>query len=1428
MSSINFLNLTPASYVRRTLLIAFNLTSGKPVDSRAILEGILKQRGTESPSYELIQRLFPDFKDTEDKTIGIGPESVLKSYPVSGSLYESYTRAEKLLRQEKNFWGRDLIMLILLVHDDKDLELFLLERGVKLDDLRRAWFEFLMASHDDHRGPEGWRVWWRDAGLLVPGEAPNNVMADISSSADTGPMEEEEPPEVFIVYKEIDNEKVRLINEAIRSWGISTYFWGRDMRYGDNWLEKEFRVLRGAKTVLVFLGENGWGTFHLQLTQEAQRLNKRIIPVLLGTLRADFRRQANGLFVQVRYVEMAMINDQSLADLRRSLEQVENKDANDPRQEDGFDALVLKIMDGEEEERLAVLNQIARAKNYNRTVLSARLRREIERFEPSSEKELSRAARPVDRIPSIRSWLLSCLIQCDAVGSENRQVLLRHVSSEFETQEHVKYWVLSGLYQKNVPYLAEAAKIAGEDHRHASIAFLGFGILAPQLEFFLSRLREYLTSKDKEKILRALRVLRVLPVESVVEDVCNVLRRLDDRVLEYDAFYALVNPGVIQKATRSLAEDPGITVVVHRLASILFDARDMTRVNLTRILVDFDRKAVDGALLEIIAQGEYAIVATHVRLILKDFYQDLDDVEEVSHAGIYGDFNEDAEDLLDITRDVKTLTSVILAKNTPLPLAIGLFGDWGHGKSFFMGAVRKEISEAHRYYSPKAFHTHVVPIEFNAWHYADTSLWASLVNHILVQLLKFVSPEATDEEKQQAILNKISTTKSQIGEAIQAKQTVSNALVDKQGELEAAKKQRQEKEVELKNLRLKDVYDVLTSGQKEEIERIADRLGFPAVIESFSDLRRLATEASSTTGKVRSLVKSILESRDKFWLILAFVFVFFAVPILIDFITTKDAENAFIARFGAKVAQFVAGICTVYGVVRKGLDKFHAGVSQLESIKNNAQHIFDRQRSQPSAAEEGIQREIIDLQARETAVAQEISSKEKELADLEEKIRILKEERSLNRFLTTRTQSEDYRKHLGIISVIREDFTSLTQKLANAYKDEPGAGYRRVDRIVLYIDDLDRCPVDKVMEVLQAVHLLLAFKLFVVIVGVDPRWLLHSLGSQFSAFQNAGKNFGGDKATADWLTTPQHFLEKIFQIQFCLSPMTSEGYTTMMGNLFKNTDGRGNGDGVKEDADSFGAGASDEAGSGDAETKGTSSPSAERVTDRDAERPKEKDPGVEADTREENTTNSNTTDQRNSDQGNADPQDANGRRAGNKDPDSDNARIGSTHAENKEKYTIDEESMRIHAWEIGFSGQLYEFIASPRAATRFSNAYRLLKAGVPKANLQAFEGQAELPGEFQAPMLLLALMSGATEQALKFFPTIRRELREKALQTIIDELLAEKDIDNSYRVFLVKVKRVVSLSNFPDDSALVLYWIPRVARFSFDLSRILKGDSVRV
>ena len=70
------------------------------------------------------------------------------------------------------------------------------------------------------------------------------------------------------------------------------------------------------------------------------------------------------------------------------------------------------------------------------------------------------------------------------------------------------------------------------------------------------------------------------------------------------------------------------------------------------------------------------------------------------------------------------------------PLSIGLFGDWGSGKTFFIHQVqdRVQLARTSRAAGESAFCRHVRNIEFNAWHYAHANLWAALVSHIFDEL----------------------------------------------------------------------------------------------------------------------------------------------------------------------------------------------------------------------------------------------------------------------------------------------------------------------------------------------------------------------------------------------------------------------------------------------------------------------------------------------------------------------------------------------------------------------------------------------------------------------------------------------------------------------------------------------------------------------
>ena len=86
--------------------------------------------------------------------------------------------------------------------------------------------------------------------------------------------------------------------------------------------------------------------------------------------------------------------------------------------------------------------------------------------------------------------------------------------------------------------------------------------------------------------------------------------------------------------------------------------------------------------------------------------------------------------------EAEALARLILDRDVHPPLSIGLFGDWGSGKSFFMRLIKQHVEDiagrSKRVGRERtAYCSAVRQIDFNAWHYADDNLWASLMTRIL-------------------------------------------------------------------------------------------------------------------------------------------------------------------------------------------------------------------------------------------------------------------------------------------------------------------------------------------------------------------------------------------------------------------------------------------------------------------------------------------------------------------------------------------------------------------------------------------------------------------------------------------------------------------------------------------------------------------------
>ncbi len=169
-------------------------------------------------------------------------------------------------------------------------------------------------------------------------------------------------------------------------------------------------------------------------------------------------------------------------------------------------------------------------------------------------------------------------------------------------------------------------------------------------------------------------------------------------------------------------------------------------------------------------------------------------------------------------------------------------------------------------------------------------------------------------------------------------------------------------------------------------------------------------------------------------------------------------------------------------------------------------------------------------------LTEEASEVRRELADIHSRLVQVDAAAHLADLLEGLGADGPYRSYRGLIGQISRDLDQLEHALVAArteWQTSASTAPPPLERIVLYVDDLDRCPPSRVVEVLTAIHLLLARQLFVVLVAVDAAWLRRSLAAHHTTL------FGADDhdPTHSVAATPIDWLEKIFQIPFALRPM---------------------------------------------------------------------------------------------------------------------------------------------------------------------------------------------------------------------------------------------------------------------------------------------------
>jgi hypothetical protein len=840
-------------------------------------------------------------------------------------------------------------------------------------------------------------------------------------------------------------------------------------------------------------------------------------------------------------------------------------------------------------------------------------------------------------------------------------------------------------------------------------------------------------------------------------------------------------------------------------------------------------------------------------------------------------------DHLEVDPDVQALARLLCAASVEPPLSVGLFADWGTGKSTFMqrlkwniGVLSSRAESAERRGVPTAYQGGVVSIWFNAWHYMDANLWASMVTRIFDQLAQHLSGDAREDAVEQArkqLYGRLAASQDLLADAERrkslavadvtaARERVNAALSQQSGIASRISRARDvaaglwtaiagapdpsatapatpvgapgaasaadagttpREAVDAEAAQAVDAaLAELAKNVRGSVQAAARELGLDEGQASVAEIRGALAQMRGAWGNVSASAEILHRRRGIAGDLLLLLPVLLVVGAAVAAALVFDWNE--VRAWAAAATGLVLSLATVASFLA-------ASAAKVRRVLERADAEIRASTDRAAAEADGLQRELDRLKEAEAAAERDRVGAERTVGEIQSEIEDIRAGRRLQQFIRDRAGSDDYRRHLGIIATIRQDFEALQRLLDQVREEsahppppppgtEPAAPARpapAVRRIVLYIDDLDRCPEERVVEVLQAVHLLLAFPLFVVVVGVDPRWLLRAVQSQYDRLLAGEREAAHAGLPADdtvhWASTPQNYLEKIFQIPFTLEPMTDQGFGRLLGSLIK----------VRAPAPTA-LPAPTENGSAISLTTAGGGDGGEET----------ESPGLDEQWLDDDSPEEDETDDAGAD----------------------------------EDAGLDPPGLEVEEWELKYLSGLAPLIGSPRMAKRFANVYRFIRASLSGARLDGFSGTAEKPGEFRAAGLLLALLTGFPGEAVELFRRllgdvpvageawpafVRRIARELAAeQRRADAAAAKKPPAGAVAAAHAHTEEGTAAGQPAPDEALparrwsrllaaleqvetgvVLEgkmepyrsWAPRVARFSFQTGQILARRS---
>jgi hypothetical protein len=540
------------------------------------------------------------------------------------------------------------------------------------------------------------------------------------------------------------------------------------------------------------------------------------------------------------------------------------------------------------------------------------------------------------------------------------------------------------------------------------------------------------------------------------------------------------------------------------------------------------------------------------------------------------------EDLLGVEVELAALAEGLLLADVAPPLTVGILGGWGSGKSWALHLLEKRMAEIRSLPVPPGdfpYVGHPYLVRFDAWTYAKADLWASLMQTVFFEIDRQLTMEKTIREAGveadeggkiwQLLYDLEPARREAILDDPQASEVLAALAAlgcERQGQEELWRTLTEIKREEAARLRV-------TEGQLDEArKRLAERR---------ADLEQQVDETLDERARVRSWNSVSLALRT------ALGFREDDAPepdqLRRELAGPGAAFKRWIRALGADWPSLVAGLAATGAVSWWGSSlspdvplwapatlgssavlwgSWKGWKGRVEGLLDRYREVWDAEQTRLADSRPALRAQLLEQAAAAEgevsveALEAEVERLAAKAAKERRRVGLTAQANSLAELVSARLAGGEYESRLGLLHQVQRDLGELSRGLAGwreALAAAVGLSSAGADagespttdqalsaegdrvrreifprgpaRVVLFIDDLDRCPPDTVVEVLEATQLLVKTSLFVVVLAMDVRYVTRALEKAYEG-----------------ILDPEHgptgldYIEKIVQIPYQVRP----------------------------------------------------------------------------------------------------------------------------------------------------------------------------------------------------------------------------------------------------------------------------------------------------